>query len=178
MWSRSASSRQRTFDQDGVVLDAPVQSRRHRGGAQRLTRKLKSYGAARKDMGLRIEHRQHKGLNNRAENSHPPTRRREPIMKRFKSPRQVQKFLSVHDRQANLFRYPATNSQPSIITPLALWPFLGLDRDRRRTAHRMTQADVHNPLHRTVAVINLTRPHDFACSRVIAFQKRARSLRR
>jgi putative transposase len=59
--------------------------------------------AARKDMGLRIEHRQHKGLNNRAENSHLPTRRRERIMKRFKSPRQVQKFLSIHDQVANLF---------------------------------------------------------------------------
>jgi putative transposase len=50
-----------------------------------------------------VEHRQHKGLNNRAENSHQPTRRRERIMKRFKSPRQVQRFLSIHDQIANLF---------------------------------------------------------------------------
>ena len=57
-------------------------------------------------MGLRIEHRQHKGLNNRAENSHQPTRRRERIMKRFKSPRQAQRFLSVHDQVANLFHVP------------------------------------------------------------------------
>ncbi len=71
-----------------------------------ITDKLKSYGAARKDMGLRIEHRQHKGLNNRAENSHQPTRRRERIMKWFESPRQVQKFLSIHDQVANLFRFP------------------------------------------------------------------------
>ena len=67
-----------------------------------ITDKLKSYGAARKDMGLRIEHRQHKGLNNRAENSHLPTRRRE----RIRSPRQVQKFLSIHDQVANLFHFP------------------------------------------------------------------------
>jgi putative transposase len=50
-----------------------------------------------------VEHRQHKGLNNRAENSHQPTRRRERQMKRFKSPRQVQRFLSIHDLIANLF---------------------------------------------------------------------------
>jgi putative transposase len=45
----------------------------------------------------------HKGLNNRAENSHQPTRQRERIMKRFKSPRQVQRFLSTHDQIANVF---------------------------------------------------------------------------
>src|SRR5437773_12444496 len=50
-----------------------------------------------------VEHRQHKGLNNRAENSHEPTRRRERIMKQFKSPRQVQRFLSAHDQVANVF---------------------------------------------------------------------------
>jgi transposase-like protein len=51
-------------------------------------------------------HRQHKGLNNRAENSHQPTRLRERIMKRFKSARQAQRFLSVHDQVANLFHVP------------------------------------------------------------------------
>ena len=71
-----------------------------------ITDKLKCYGAARKDMDLRFGHRQHKGLNNRAENSHLPTRRRERIMKRFKSPRQGQKFLSIHDQVANLFHFP------------------------------------------------------------------------
>ncbi len=96
-----------------------VQSRRDRKAAQRLLRKLLkksamaprvmvtdklgSYGAVRKDMGLRIEHRQHKGLNNRAENSHQPTRRRERQMKRFKSARQAQRFLSIHDPIGNLF---------------------------------------------------------------------------
>jgi len=50
-----------------------------------------------------VEHRQHKGLNNRAENSHPPTRRRERIMKRFKSPRQVPRFLSTPDQIADVF---------------------------------------------------------------------------
>jgi DDE domain len=51
-------------------------------------------------------HRQHKGMNNRAENSHQPTRRPERIMKRFKSARQAQQFLSVHDQVANLFHIP------------------------------------------------------------------------
>jgi putative transposase len=112
----------RAVDQQGFVLDVMVQSRRDQAAAQRLMRKLlkrsakaprviitdklKSYGAARRAMGLSIEHRQHKGLNNRAENSHLPTRRRERIMKRFKSPRQVQKFLSIHDQVANLFHFP------------------------------------------------------------------------
>jgi putative transposase len=112
----------RAVDQDGFVLDVLVQSRRDPTAARRLMRKLlrmsaaaprvmvtdklKSYGAARTDMGLRFEHRQHKGLNNRAENSHPPTRRRGRLMKRFKSPRQVQKFLSIHDQVANLFHLP------------------------------------------------------------------------
>lgn len=67
---------------------------------------LKSYAAARREMKLRVEHRQHKGLNNRAENSHQPTRRRERIMKRFKSRRQAQSFLFIHDQVANLFHIP------------------------------------------------------------------------
>ena len=54
-----------------------------------------------------VEHRQHKGLNDRAENSHQPTRRRERIMKRFKSAGQAQRSLSVHDQVVNLFRVPA-----------------------------------------------------------------------
>jgi putative transposase len=52
-------------------------------------------------------------LNNRAENSHQPTRRRELIMKRFKSARQAQRFLSVHDQVANLFHIPYPQSAPA-----------------------------------------------------------------
>jgi Transposase and inactivated derivatives len=112
----------RAVDQDGFVLDALVQSRRDRRAAERLLRKLirnqaraprvmvtdklRSYGAARDDMGMIFEHRQHKGLNNRAENSHQPTRRRERIMKRFKSTRHLQSFVSIHDPIANLFHFP------------------------------------------------------------------------
>jgi putative transposase len=109
----------RAVDQNGFVLDVLVQSRRDRKAAKRLLRKLlKKHamaprvmitdklgpcGAARREMGLSIEHRQHKGLNNRAENSHQPTRRRERQMKRFNSARHAQRFLSIHDPIANLF---------------------------------------------------------------------------
>src|SRR3954454_22095288 len=109
----------RAVDQDGIVLDILVQSRRDKGAAKRLlckllkrqcraprvmiTDKLASYGAARKEITPGVEHRQHKGLNNRAENSHQPTRRRERQMKRFKSPGQAQRFLSAHDQINNLF---------------------------------------------------------------------------
>ncbi|MBT6099578.1 MAG: IS6 family transposase, partial [Marinovum sp.] len=51
-----------------------------------------------------IEHRQHEALNNRAEASHRQPRRREKIIGCFKSPRQVQQFLSVHDQTVALFR--------------------------------------------------------------------------
>ncbi|GEO42636.1 hypothetical protein SAE02_67840 [Skermanella aerolata] len=101
------------------MLEALVQSRRDKKAAKRLLRKLlkkqgraprvmvtdklKSYAAAKKDLNLGGEHRQHKGLNNRAENSHQPTRRRERQMKRFKSARQAQRFLSAHDQINNLF---------------------------------------------------------------------------
>ncbi|MEA2731431.1 MAG: putative transposase [Acetobacteraceae bacterium] len=50
-----------------------------------ITDKLRSYAAAKREIMPGVEHRQHKRLNNRAENSHQPTRRRERIMKRFKS---------------------------------------------------------------------------------------------
>jgi putative transposase len=112
----------RAVDQHGVVLDVLVQSRRDKKAAKRLLRKLlkrqcraprvmitdklKSYGAAKKEIMPGVEHRQHKGLNNRAENSHQPTRRRERQMKRFKSARHVQRFLSAHDQINNLFLLP------------------------------------------------------------------------
>ena len=101
------------------VLEVLVQSRRDQKAAKRLFRKLlkkqgrappvlvtdklKSYAAAKREIMPGVEHRQHKSLNNRAENSHQPTRRRERIMKGFKSPRHVQRFLSTHDQLANLF---------------------------------------------------------------------------
>src|SRR5205085_10544782 len=111
----------RAVDQDGVVLDVLVQSRRDKKAAKRLLRKLlkkqgraprvmitdklASYGAAKGEVMPSVEHRKHKGLNNRAENSHQPTRRRERQMKRFKSASQAQRFLSAHDQINNLFHF-------------------------------------------------------------------------
>ena len=66
-----------------------------------VTDKLKSYATANKKMGLKFEHRQHKGLNNRAENSHQPTQIREKVIRRYKSACQLQPFLSVQDQVAN-----------------------------------------------------------------------------
>nr|WP_246205718.1 DDE-type integrase/transposase/recombinase [Microvirga arsenatis] len=57
-----------------------------------------------------VEHRQYRGLNNRTENSHEPTRRRERITERSKSAGQAQRFLLAHDQVANLFRCPASIS--------------------------------------------------------------------
>jgi putative transposase len=68
-----------------------------------VTDKLRSYGAAKAELIPCVEHRSHKGLNNRAENSHLPLRRRERRMMRFKSARQRQCFVSVHGQVANLF---------------------------------------------------------------------------
>jgi putative transposase len=68
-----------------------------------ITGTLRSYADAKREIMPGVEHRPHKGLNNRAENSHQPTRRRERIMKRFRSPRQVQRFLSTHDQIASVF---------------------------------------------------------------------------
>src|SRR3712207_3190731 len=65
--------------------------------------KLASYSAAKAEVMPSVEHRRHKGLNSRAENSHQPTRRRERQMKRFKSARQAQRFLSAHDQINNMF---------------------------------------------------------------------------
>jgi putative transposase len=58
-----------------------------------ITDKLASHDAAKREVMPGVEHRQHRGLNNRAENSHLPTRRRERGMKRFKSAGQTQRFL-------------------------------------------------------------------------------------
>jgi putative transposase len=112
----------RAVDQHGIVLDILVQSCRNAKAAKRLLRKLlkkqgiaprvmitdklASYAAAKKVVMPGVEHRQHKGLNNRAENSHQPTRRRE----RFKSAGQAQRFLSAHDQIANLFHRPANSN--------------------------------------------------------------------
>ena len=110
----------RAIDQDGDVLDILVQSRRDRQAALRffrkllknqgstpraiVTDKLRSYGAARKIIVPSVVHCQDLYANNRAEASHRHTRQQERQMRRFKSPEQAQRFLSVHSQVHNLFR--------------------------------------------------------------------------
>ncbi len=109
----------RAVDQNGNSLEILVQSRRNARAAKRfmrklmkqyglprvmITDKLRSYGAAKRDLSPGLEHRSHKGLNNAAEVSHKPTRRRERVMGRFKSQRHAQQFLSAHDQINVLFR--------------------------------------------------------------------------
>jgi len=106
--------------QDGNVLDILVQNRRNKKAAKRffrkllkglryvprviITDKLRSYSAARAEIMPGVEHRQHKGLNNRAENSHQPTMVRERVMRRFKSAKHAQRFLSAFGLIASHFR--------------------------------------------------------------------------
>jgi putative transposase len=109
----------RAVDQDGYVLDEIVQNRRNTKAAKRLltrllkkqglppkrmiTDKLRSYGAAKRQMMPDVEHRSHKGLNNRAENSHVPLRKRERMMQGFRSPGSLQRFVSIFTAVRNLF---------------------------------------------------------------------------
>jgi transposase-like protein len=68
-----------------------------------VTDKLRSYGAAKSEIGLSARHEQELRKNNRAENSHQPTHRRERKMQRFKSPGSAQRFLSIHAIVQNTF---------------------------------------------------------------------------
>jgi putative transposase len=69
-----------------------------------ITDKLKSAGAALREILPSVEHRQHRYLNNRAENSYQPTRQRERRMGRFKSPGRAQCFRSAYGPIAQYFR--------------------------------------------------------------------------
>jgi putative transposase len=110
----------RAVDQDGDLLDILVQNRRDKKAARKffrkllkglryvprviVTDKLRSYRAAKAELLPSVEHCQQKYQNNRAENSHQPTRLRERVMRRFKSAGQAQRFLSLRDHQLSLPR--------------------------------------------------------------------------
>jgi putative transposase len=110
----------RAVDQDGDVIDILLQSRRDQRAAERFLRRLlrgqgkeplrmitdqlKRYGAAKRTILPDVTHDTQQYANNRVELSHQPTRMRERQMRRFKSPRQAQRFLSVHGLVQNLFR--------------------------------------------------------------------------
>src|SRR5271163_2524402 len=109
----------RAVDAEGEVLDVLAQSKRNKYAALKLMRKLlrkyavvpdrlvtddlRSYGAATLALGINHLHDRGRWKNNRAENSHQPTRRRERKMQRFKSAGSAQKFLSIHAAAYNTF---------------------------------------------------------------------------
>ena len=111
----------RAVDQDGDVIDILVQPRRDKRAARRffrrllksqrrepfrlVTDKLGSYRAAHREVMPLVTHDTRRYANNRAEESHQPTRQRERQMRGFKSPDQAQRFLHVHGLIQNLFRW-------------------------------------------------------------------------
>lgn len=110
----------RAVDQDGIVLDVLVQARRDARAAKKffrkllkglsytprvlVTDKLGSYQVAHRERLSSAKHRRSKYLNNRAENSHQPTRQRERMMKRFHSPGHAQRFCATHGVISSHFR--------------------------------------------------------------------------
>lgn len=102
------------------MLDILVQNRRDTVAARRffrrlskktravpravITDRLRSYGAAHREVMPSVEHRSHKVLDNRAENSHQPTRQRERAMKGFRSVGAAQRSLSAFSGISPRFR--------------------------------------------------------------------------
>ena len=133
----------RAVDSDGYELDILLQKRRNKEAAIRfLSRLLKSYPAPRvivtdklksyrkpiKMMCRQTEHRSHKGLNNRVENAHQPTRRKEKCLIKFKSPQGVQQTLSLMGKVRNIFavdvgRYVKRASERKVVfaAACAIW---------------------------------------------------------
>ncbi|WP_406384948.1 IS6 family transposase [Streptomyces sp. NBC_01618] len=132
----------RAVDADGNVLNILVQGRRDKAAARRffrkllkkaitaprvvVTDKLRSYGAAHREVMPSVEHRSHKGLNNRAENSHQPTRQRERAMKGFRSVGGAQRFLAAFSGISPHFRprrhlMTATEYRTEMTTRFAIW---------------------------------------------------------
>jgi len=132
----------RAVDQDGNVWDVLVQNRRDKAAARRFLRRLlektrtvprvvvtdnlRSYGAARREVMPSVEHRQSKYLNNRAENSHQPTRQRERAMKGFRSMGGAQRSLSAFSGISPHFRprrhlMPAHDHRAEMTVRFAIW---------------------------------------------------------
>jgi putative transposase len=132
----------RAVDQDGDVLDILVQGKRDMRAAKKffrkllkglryipnliVTDKLRSYRAAKAEVLPSVEHHQQKYQNNRAENSHEPTRLRERVMRRFKSADHAQRFLSTFGLISSHFRvgrhlYTAISYRAVMRTRFAVW---------------------------------------------------------
>jgi putative transposase len=132
----------RAVDQDGNVLGILVQNRRNKAAAQRffcrlvkktqavprviVTDRPRSYGAAHREVMPSVEHRSHKSLNNRAQNSHQPTRQRERAMKGFRSTGAAQRFLSAFSGIPPHFRphrhlMSASGHRPEMTIRFVIW---------------------------------------------------------
>ncbi len=132
----------RAVDQDGDVLDIMVQSKRNKKAARKffrkllkglryvphviITGKLKSYSAAKAEVMPGVQHLEGKYQNNRAENSHQPTRLREKVMRRFKSAGHAQRFLSAFGPISSHFRvgrhlYSADGYRTVMKARFAVW---------------------------------------------------------
>ena len=92
------------MDQDGEVVDVYLQAlifkrllRSHGGDPKWIvTDKLRSYGVAHRELIAETLHSTEQYENNRAEQSHEATRARERAMRKFKSVRQAQRFVTAH----------------------------------------------------------------------------------
>ena len=108
----------RAVDHEGEVLESVVTAKRDKAAAPKLLKRimkkygrprqivtdwLRAYSAAMKEVGNADCQEVGRGLNNRAENSHQPFRRRERAMQRFRSVKTLQKFSSVHAQVHNHF---------------------------------------------------------------------------
>ncbi len=142
----------RAVDADGYELDVFLQKHRNKAAALRflmrllgsypaprviMTDKLRSYRKPIQFMCPQTEHRSHRGLNNRVENAHQPTRRKEKCLIKFKSPQGVQRLLSLMGKVRNLFaiaggRYtkPASQRREAFKAAKTLW----VDAARRLVA--------------------------------------------
>lgn len=137
----------RAVDHEGEVLESYVTKRRDRKAALKFIRKsmkrygspavivtdkLRSYGAAMKVIGNAKKQETGRWLNNRAENSHLPFRRRERAMLRFRQMRSLQKFVAVHSSVHNHFNqeralYPRDIFKLNRAAALAEWRGLGME---------------------------------------------------
>ena len=140
----------RAVDSEGEVLEILIQPQRDKAAAVRLLRtllrrqgfvptvivtdKLRSYGAALREIGYSGLHEQGLRANNRAENSHQPLRRRERKMQGFKSGKSAQRFVSVHAAVYNTF-----NVQRHLIS---------------RRIHRQFRTAAHNSWSDATAVVS------------------------
>ena len=179
----------RAADQSGEVLDILVQKRRDTKAAKRFVRKLlkglryvpraivtdklPSYGAAKKDVMSDVAHHRGRRLNNRAENSHQPTREREQGMRCFKSMRHAQRFLSAHAQVSNHFRpgrhlMQACNYRTLMTGRFASWSEITGAAIRRRSLRKKAGSSMPRPSAGGAQLCgfaesnNLTVPHNAA----------------